>query len=394
MSMGIKTKAIHVGERRSVASRSSSPDLVMSSTFHVDDEVSFSANELSVDTPPVYTRWGNPTIAQLEEKLAALEGAEGAIAFATGMSATSSVMLGLLSQGDHIVISNTNYPGTAEVARHTLPRFGIHATPVDTTDTDAVAAAIRPETRMIWVETPSNPLLNIADITAISGIAQTNNVLLAVDSTFATPVATRPLALGADLVVHSLTKYIGGHGDAMGGAVCGSAGLLAPLRSEALAHFGGVISPFNAWLIMRGMATLPIRMAEHATNALTVARYLEDHARVEKVLYPGLPSHPQAELAERQMDNLSGMVSFRVPEPRRTARRMMSEFNVIHYAVSLGHHRSLMYLLQTDDLARNSYGLDGAALNAYRDVAGDGLFRFSVGIEDAEDIIADLDGVL
>ena len=215
-----------------------------------------------------------------------------------------------------------------------------------------MAAAIRPETRMVWIETPSNPLLNIADIKAISEIARANNALLAVDSTFATPVATRPLALGADLVVHSLTKYIGGHGDAMGGAVCGSAALMAPLRSEALAHFGGAISPFNAWLIMRGMATLPIRMAEHAANALKLARYLEDHARVETVLYPGLPSHPQAELAGRQMDNLSGMVSFRVSEPQKTARRMMSDFNLIHYAVSLGHHRSLMYLLRTDDLAR------------------------------------------
>ena len=236
--------------------------------------------------------------------------------------------------------------------------------------------------------------MNIADIQAISGIARANDALLAVDSTFATPVATRPLALGADLVIHSLTKYIGGHGDAMGGAVCGSDELLAPLRSEALAHLGGVISPFNAWLIMRGMATLPLRMAEHAANARTLAQYLEDHPRVESVLYPGLPSHPQAELAARQMDNLSGMVSFRVPEPRKTARRMMTEFEVIHYAVSLGHHRSLMYLLQTDDLARNSYGLEGSALDAYRNVAGDGLFRFSVGLEDAEDIIADLDGVL
>ena len=218
--------------------------------------------------------------------------------------------------------------------------------------------------------------------------------MLVVDSTFATPIATRPLELGADLVIHSLTKYIGGHGDAMGGSVCGRRELLDPLRTEALSHYGGVISPFNAWLILRGMATLPVRMREHARNALTVAEYLEDHPRVESVMYPGLRSHPQYELAAKQMDIFSGMVSFRVANSQDVANRMMSDFEVIHYAVSLGHHRSLMYLLRTDDLARTSYGLEGADLEKYRKVAGEGVFRFSVGIEDPADICADLDKVL
>ena len=391
---GIRTTAIHAGEHHDTASGSSAPDLVMSSTFRVEREVSFSANKLEGDAPYVYTRWANPTNDQLEEKMAALERAEACIAFASGMAATTGVLLGCLSKGDHVVMCDTNYPGTAEVARQTLPRFGIEMTPVDTSEPGNVACAVRDNTRMIWLETPSNPLLRIADIAAIAEIARECSALLVVDSTFATPIATRPLELGADLVVHSLTKYIGGHGDAMGGAVCGSRELLDSLRSEALSHYGGVISPFNAWLILRGMATLPIRMREHEANAIAVARFLERHGRVEAVIYPGLESHPQHELATRQMDNYSGMLSFRVADSREVAARMMSEFEVIHYAVSLGHHRSLMYLLQTDDLAPTSYGLEGAQLEKYRAVAGEGVFRFSVGLEDPKDLCADLERVL
>ncbi|MDH3804103.1 MAG: aminotransferase class I/II-fold pyridoxal phosphate-dependent enzyme, partial [Gammaproteobacteria bacterium] len=366
---GIKTKAIHGGENHDTANQSSAPDLVMSSTFRVDREVSFSANKLDADAPYVYTRWANPTTDQLEEKLAILEQGEACIAFASGMAATTGVLLGHLSKGDHLIICDTNYPGTAEVARQTLPRFDIDVTAVHTSDPANVSNALRNETRMIWLETPSNPLLNIADIAAIAKIARNHGALLVVDSTFATPIATRPLELGADLVVHSLTKYIGGHGDAMGGSVCGARELLDPLRTEALSHFGGVMSPFNAWLIMRGMATLPIRMREHATNAMTVAQYLENHPRVETVIYPGLKSHPQHELAVKQMDSFSGMLSFRVANNKDVASRMMSEFEIIHYAVSLGHHRSLMYLLQTDDLAETSFGLEGAELEKYRAVA-------------------------
>ena len=394
LKMGLKTQAVHAGEGHRGGSHSSAPDLVMSSTFRVEREVSFSANNIDADAPYVYTRWANPTTDQLEEKLAVLEKAEDCIAFASGMGATTGLLLGHLSAGDHLVICDTNYPGTAEVARHTLPRFGIDMTPVDTSVPANVENALRDNTKMIWLETPSNPLLNIADIAAIARLAKQHEILVVVDSTFATPVATRPIELGADLVVHSLTKYIGGHGDAMGGSICGSRELLAPLRTEALSHFGPVISPFNAWLIMRGMATLPIRMREHEANALAVASYLENHPRVVSVIYPGLASHPQHALASQQMDNFSGMLSFRVADTSGVAARMMANFEVIHYAVSLGHHRSLMYLLRTEDLAETSYGLAGAELQCYRELAGDGLFRFSVGIEDPQDIIADLDRVL
>jgi methionine-gamma-lyase len=366
----------------------------MSSTFVVDEEISFSANNMSEDTPFVYTRWSNPTTQQLEQKLAVLEQAEACTAFASGMAASASVLLKFLSSGDHLVISNTNYPGTAELARDTLTRLGISVTPVDTSELDSIRNAILENTRMIWIETPSNPLLKISDIAAIAEIARQQKALLVVDSTFATPVATRPLTLGADLVVHSLTKYIGGHGDAMGGAVCGKLSLVGPLRGEALIHLGGVISPFNAWLIMRGMATLPIRMRSHQENALAVASFLENHAKVEKVIYPGLASHPQHELASRQMDNFSGIISFRTANPKRLARRMMQKLEVVHYAVSLGHHRSLVYLMQTDDLIGSSYRLEGRELDKYRDTAGEGVFRLSIGLEDARDIIADLEQVL
>jgi len=302
--------------------------------------------------------------------------------------------LQFLSQGDHLVISSTNYPGTAEFARQSLPRFGISVTPVDTREPENIQNAIRSETRMIWLESPSNPLLRLADIAATADIARQQGALLVVDSTFATPIATRPLELGADLVVHSLTKYIGGHGDAMGGSICGSQALISELRGEALTHYGGVISPFNAWLIMRGMATLPMRMCTHAENALAVAEYLENHPSVELVIYPGQESHPQHELAKRQMDNFSGMVSFRVADGKRVAERMMSDLEVVHYAVSLGHHRSLIYLMQTDDLIGSSYRLQGQELENYRATAGDGLFRFSVGLEDAKDLCEDLERVL
>ena len=391
---GPQTRAIHAGESPELQNKASAPNICMSSTFIVDEPVSFSANNLQPDSPLIYTRWANPTVAQLEAKLAALEHAESCVAFSSGMAASTAILLGLLSKGDHLVISNTNYPGTAEVARDTLPRFGIDATPVDTSSLEDLEAALQPETRIIWVESPSNPLLRISDISAIAEIAKKQGALLVVDSTFATPMATHPLALGADLVMHSLTKYIGGHGDALGGAVLGKQELIALLRGEGLIHYGGVISPFNAWLIMRGMATLPLRMRCHQENARRLAEFLQAHPRVERVLYPGLPSHPQHALAREQMRNFSGMLSFVTDSPAEHAKRMMQDLEVIHYAVSLGHHRSLIYLMETDDLINSSYRLQGKELEKYESLAGkQGLFRFSVGLEDAEDLIADLEKV-
>ena len=389
-----RTQAIHAGETPDGSHGASAPNIVMSSTFVVDEPVSFSAENMDQETPFIYSRWANPTVTQLETKLAVLEKADACVAFASGMAASSSVLLSFLSQGDHLVISHTNYPGTAELARKMLPRLGISVTPVDTSDPDQILAAIRPNTKMIWVETPSNPLIKITDLKKAADIAGDHQALLVVDSTFATPIATRPIELGADLVVHSLTKYIGGHGDAMGGAVIGNNDLIEILRNDGVIHQGGVISPFNAWLIMRGAATLPLRMRAHEENAFQVAHFLEQHPNVELVRYPGLESHPSYAIARSQMDNFSGMLAFRVSSPHETARKMMDSLNVFHYAVSLGHHRSLVYLMETQDLQSSSFKLNGKLLDDYRAIAGEGLFRVSVGLEDPRDLIRDLDQVL
>ena len=392
---GERTLAIHAGEGIDPVSRASSPNLVMSSTFAPTEVAGFSARNRSGYEGYVYARLSNPTVKQLEVKLAALEAGETALCFGSGMAAAHALLTGRLSAGDHLVFSDTNYVGVAELVRDTLPRFGIEVTPVDTSDLAEVAAAIRPETRMVWLETPANPIMRLTDIAAVSGLAHAAGVRdVVVDSTFASPVATRPLSLGADFVVHALTKYIGGHGDAMGGAVIGRKEELDALNLEATVHYGGVLSPFNAWLILRGAATLPLRMKAHEETALAVGRWLESHPRVKRVHYPGLASHPQHELAARQMKNFSGMMTFAVDDGRSLAARMIDMLEVVHYAVSLGHHRSLVYWIPTADLMKSTFRLGEEAERRYRDFAGDGIFRFSVGIEDAADIIADLERVL
>ena len=391
---GINTRAIHGGEAADPITGASAPNLVMSTTFALQEPAGFSIHAFEGETPYVYTRWGNPTVDMLEKKLAALDEAEDCVAFASGMAATAALLSTALKAGDHLVISDVNYAGTAEYARATLPRSGIATTAVDTSDLAQIEAAIQPTTRMIWIETPANPILRLTDIAAVANIARHHDLLLAVDSTFATPVATLPLQLGADFVVHSLTKYIGGHGDALGGAVLGSTKHLAPLRSGALVHVGGVLSPFNAWLIARGAATLPIRMKAHEAGARQVAAFLASHPAVGRVNYPGLPSHPQHALATRQMANYSGMLSFQAPNGAALAQRMAKELEVIHFAVSLGHHRSLIYWIETDAMMESTFKLAGKQLADYREFAGDGVFRLSVGLEDAEDLCRDLDRVL
>ena len=233
-STGIQTTAIHGGESPDQKTGATAPNIVMSSTFVVDEPISFSVTNVDENTPYMYTRWSNPTTRQLEIKLALLEHADQCLAFASGMAASSAILFSQLNSGDHLIMSNTNYPGTAEIARDQLPKKGIDVSPVDTTELKLIEQAMLPKTRMIWIETPSNPLLHIIDIAKVAEIAHAHNALLVVDSTFASPIATRPLELGADLVVHSLTKYIGGHGDALGGAVLGSAALVSRLRESGV----------------------------------------------------------------------------------------------------------------------------------------------------------------
>lgn len=392
---GPQTTAIHAGEFPDPATGASAPNLVMSSTYVTEEAAGFSAHDLDENSGFLYARWSNPTVSQLEQKLCALEGSEAALCFGSGMAAASGVLFSLLSAGDHCIMSDTNYAGVAEIGRDTLPRFGVEVSLVDTSDPQNVADAIKDNTKLIWLESPANPIMRLTDLKAVADIAKARGgIKTAVDSTFATPVATRPIELGIDYVMHSLTKYIGGHGDAVGGAVCGSREDISALRLEAGIHHGGILSPFNAWLIMRGAATLPLRMRAHQEGAMTVAKFLEAHPKVTRVMYPGLASHPQHDLAKRQMNNFSGMLSFQMENGAEVADRMAKELQVIHYAVSLGHHRSLIFWMDTPGLMETSFRLEGAQLESYRAYAGDGIFRMSVGLEDGEDLCADLDRVL
>ncbi|MBI2719673.1 MAG: PLP-dependent transferase [Rhizobiales bacterium] len=392
----IETLAVHGGEFVDPTTRASSPNLVMSVTYVPQELIGFSARDDKGYEGFTYARVDSPTVKQLETKLALLEAGEAVLCYASGIGAIHALILGRLSQGDHLLMADTSYVGAAELARDSLPRFGVEVSFADTSRPDEVAAAIRPNTRMLWLETPANPIMRLCDVALLAELAHQKGVRdVCVDSTFASPISTRPLDLGADFVVHSLTKYIGGHGDAMGGAVVGRKRDLDLLNLEATVHFGGVLSPFNAWLILRGSATLPLRMKAHEAAALQVARHLETHKAVKRVLYPGLPSHPQYDLACRQMRNFSGMISFQIHAPGvEVARRMVSDLQVIHHAVSLGHHRSLICWIGTDDIQASTFRHPPELLRRYRDYAGDGVFRLSVGIENGDDLCADLDRVL
>jgi methionine-gamma-lyase len=392
-AVGVRTAAVHAGTPASALTGAAAPDIVMSTTFVIDPSIAFSADEINDETPFVYTRWGNPTIAQLERKLAVLEDADECVAFGSGVAAIAALFLHSLKAGDHMVMSDVTYAAASEFANQKLPNLGIELSRVDASNPENVRDALRPNTRLVYLETPVNPLLRLTDVEAVAKIAHEAGALVAVDSTFATPIGMRPLELGADFVIHSLTKYICGHGDAIGGAVIGRSEKMKKLRTMAI-HMGGILSPFNAWLILRGTATLPIRMAAHQEGALAVARHLEEHPKVTRVMYPGLPSHPQHDLARRQMNNFSGMVTFQVEDGLAAAHLLSERLEIVHYAVSLGHNRTLVCYLVTDDLLRSSFHLTPEQEASYRAFAGNGVFRLSVGLEDPADIIADIDNAL
>ncbi len=390
----LATRAVHAGHPPDESTRASAPTLVMSNNYVVSPDAPFSAELTPADAPHFYTRWSNPTVGQLEDSLASLEGGEAAACFATGMAAFSGLLLHLLKAGDHLVMSDVAYAATTELAHAKLGQLGIEVAMVDMSDLDAVARAITPRTRLVYAETPCNPIVRLTDIRAVAELAHRQGALFAVDSTFATPIATRPLALGADFVLHSLSKYLGGHGDALGGAIIGARQAIADLRRDAVIHLGGALSPFNAWLIARGIATLPLRMRAHSDNALAIASRLEQRRGIKRVIYPGLPSHPQYELARRQMHCSCGMFGFQAEDGPNAARRLASSLSIFHYAVSLGHIRSLVFYMDTAQLMESSFHLHGPQLESYRRFAGDGIFRVSVGIEDADDLFRDLDQAL
>lgn len=393
----VRTQALHAALRPDPVTRSIQPVLDASVNQLFDPgEAAFSADGVDdlAQLPFLYARWGNPTVRQLEQRLAALEGGEDALCTASGVAAVAAVCLGLLKAGDHLIVSDVCYAGAHELMRKLLPDFGIEVSAVNLSDLDAVRAAWRPHTRLVHAESPCNPLLRLTDLGALAELAHAHGAWLCVDSTLATPVLSRPLALGADLVIHSLTKFINGHGDALGGCVIGARALVARLRSRAGVYLGACLSAQAAWLIQRGLDTLGPRLQLASQSALQLAQWLQQHPLVQAVGYPGLPSHPQHALAQRQMPGGFGaLLTFQTPEPDAMARQLAQRLRLVHYAFSLGHQRSLVVLLRTDEMMR-SYALPPAGLADYRRFAGDGVFRLSVGLESPEDLMADLDQAL
>ena len=390
---GLMTTAIHAGEAPDPTTGASAPPLHMSSTFVTDQVAGFSAHDLEDDDNFLYARWGNPTVKMLEQKMAALEGVEDCVCLASGMAAATAIFLTFLSAGDHAIISDVSYAGVAELARDTLPRFGINISLVDMSDLTAVAAALRPNTKLVHTESPVNPIGRLTDLAAVSKLAHDAGALVSCDATFASPLGQNSAALGIDLIMHSVTKYVGGHGDAVGGALAGCKSLISQIRGESVIHHGGVMSPFNAWLVARGLSLLPMRMEGHQSGAQAISEWLEAQPQITKVIYPGLASHPQYDLAQNQMSNTSGMISFQVGNAaigQKIAQQMIDRLKIVHYAVSLGHHRSLIFWMETQGLMDTSFNLSGTQLKSYRSYAGDGVFRMSVGLEDPEDLIRDL----
>ncbi len=375
--MKFSTKAIHVGQGADPTTGATIVPIYQTSTYTQDAVGEHKGFD--------YSRTVNPTRVALEAQLASLENAQYGCAFASGMAATAAV-LNILSAGDHVIVTDDLYGGTYRLFSRVLARYGLEFTYVDMANLDAVRAAIKPNTKMFWVETPTNPLLKLIDIRAMADLAA--DAVVVVDNTFASPYFQQPLALGADVVVHSTTKYIGGHSDVVGGvAVMNDKDLYDVVKFHQNA-VGGVPGPHDAWLTMRGAKTLALRMREHAANAMAVAEFLESHDEIDRVYYPGLASHPQHALAKRQMSGFGGMVSFTLKGPEQRAIDFAHRMKYFSLAESLGGVESLIC-----HPARMTHGSIPKEEREKRGVT-DGLLRLSVGIEDIEDLIEDLRSAL
>lgn len=389
--MGIHTLAIHAGESPDPNTGALVPPIILGNTFHLGTAENGAAVFAGEKDGYVYSRWGNPTVATLERKVAALENAEAALATASGMAAIATSVLHFVRAGDHIVSAKAIYPSTFHLFDTQLRGLGIETTFVDATDAQNVARALKSNTRLVYLETPGNPLLSICDLKEIAKIAKgherarRDEIVTICDNTFATSYNQRPLALGVDVVVHSATKYLCGHGDAVGGIIAGKRDFISQCSVDTLRYYGGVLSPFNAYLILRGIATFPLRVARHNENAMTVARCLEQHPKVDRVFYPGLPSHPQHELAKRQMSGFSGMVCFDLKGGVEAGAKLMNSVKLCALATSLGDARSLI-----SHPASTSHVVLTREARLEQGVT-DGLVRLSVGLEDVEDIVADLE---
>lgn len=378
-----QSRAIHAGnDRTSGAIRT---PITMANSYELPEDPT-TINWSSTDTL-LYTRNTGVNQRELQNRLAALEGAEDAVVLASGVAALHGVFFTALSSGDHVICTDIGYVALRRLLHDLLPqKYGVEVDFVDTSDLDAVRAAIRPTTRLIHTEAIANPTTRVADISALAEIAHNAGALLSVDSTFTPPGWLWPLDNGADYVIHSLTKYLNGHGDAMGGVVLGSAELVAPIRADVMVDVGGIISPFNAWLITRGLVTLPLRLRQHAASAQEVAEYLSGRPEVARIDYPGLASHPQFSIAERQFTHGAGaMMALTLHGDPATQNRFVSRLSLITSAVSLGHDESLIVQVSPDE--PHTVHFDPIYQR-------NGLLRLSIGLEDARDLIADLEAAI
>ncbi|MCD7981413.1 MAG: aminotransferase class I/II-fold pyridoxal phosphate-dependent enzyme [Clostridiales bacterium] len=377
---GFQTRAVHTGNDIDKDSGAIKRPITMGNSYALPyDPTDMNWSSAGGN---LYTRNGGTNQRYLQERIASLEGGEDCVVLASGVAALSGLFFALLNQGDHVIFSSVTYIAVYRLLNELFNnKFGVETTLVDTSDPAKVEAAIRPNTKLIHIETPGNPTLTVSDIAVIADIAHRHGALLSVDNTFASPYNQRPIELGADFSVESLTKYINGHGDAMGGAIVGKTEYLDQIRAISQVNLGGAISPFNAWLIMRGCVTLPLRMRQHNENALAVAKWLEAQPCVSFVAYPGLESHVGHETAKKQMSpGYGGVLAFGLKADHDTHNRFVDHLNVITSAVSLGHDESLIVFLGEDD--ERQY--------LFPEEFHNGFFRFSVGLEDAEDIIEDL----
>jgi methionine-gamma-lyase len=390
----LSTLATHAGEPKDPATGALDPPIVLSSAFGFTSAEHAAEAFEAKNEAYIYGRWGNPSVEALEGKLSALEGTEATCATASGMAAISGAVMTYCDQGSHIVAPRSMYAESARLFRERLPRFGITTTFVDATSAAAYASAITAKTRILYIETPANPNLAISDVSSIVGLAKAHGLVTIADNTFATPFAQTPHALGADIVVHSMTKALGGHGDAIGGCVCGRAADVHRIRDLVVKGFGGVLAPFNAFLVARGLRTFALRQRQACESAAILAARLAVHPRVAKVHHPSLPSHPGHALAKTQMHAYGSLLSFELKagaregealSPIDAGRRALSRVRVVTHAVSLGDVRSLIvHPASTTHSTMPREAREAANIT-------DGLLRVSVGIESVGDLWSDLD---
>lgn len=387
--MSFNTDVLHAKQTVDPVTGSHVSPLYQTSTYVLPDFDTAVYLNQHVDEGFVYSRFGSPTVHELEEKIAYLEHAEAALAVGSGLGAISIAVISQLQAGDHIIFGDVIYGCSFALFTKILPKFGVEYTIVDTTDANAVAEAMRSNTKVVYVETPANPTLKITDIAAVAEVVhKQEGVRLVVDSTFASPYLQNPLDLGADVVVHSATKYLCGHGTVVAGVIASDKKFIDKARMPYLQCFGSVLSPHDAWLLMQGMKTLGIRMERHCQNAMKVAQFLDKHPKVDRVYYPGLPTHPTYEIAKKQMRDFGGMMSVDIKGGMDAVRTVMNSVKVISLATSLGN---------VDSLIQHSPSMSHFDMTPEQRHAVsifDGQVRISVGIEDVEDLINDLDQAL